>query len=51
MATPSPNIGDYFNGELYILEIQAGKLQKIIVDKLLEGTFAFLLKATKSVIS
>ena len=29
MATPSPNMGDYMNGDLYILDIKAGELQKL----------------------
>ncbi|GAV14620.1 S9 family peptidase [Paenibacillus sp. NAIST15-1] len=41
MATPSPNMGDYFNGDLYILDIKAGELQKMNIDKLLGGSVCF----------
>lgn len=41
MATPSPNMEDYPNGDLYILDIQANELQKLNIDKLLEGSFCF----------
>ncbi|MGE7945365.1 S9 family peptidase [Lysinibacillus sp. NPDC093688] len=41
MATPSPNMGDTINGDLYILDIKAGKLQKMNIDKLLGGSFCF----------
>ena len=47
MATPSLN--DYMNGDLYILDVEAEELQKMNVDRLLEGAFAFLLRATKYV--
>ena len=47
MATPSSNMADYINGDLYILHIKAGELQKLNVDKL--GVFAFLLTAVKYV--
>ena len=49
MATPSSNMADYINGDLYILHIKAGELQKLNVDKLLGGVFAFLLTAVKYV--
>ncbi|MGN4272750.1 prolyl oligopeptidase family serine peptidase [Bacillus cereus group sp. BCN115] len=38
MATPSSNMADYINGDLYILHIKAGELQKLNVDKLLGGS-------------
>ncbi|WP_419392824.1 S9 family peptidase [Cytobacillus praedii] len=41
MATPSPNMGDYMNGDLYILDIKAGELQKLNIDKLLGGSVCF----------
>ncbi|MFF2753029.1 S9 family peptidase [Psychrobacillus sp. NPDC058041] len=41
MATPSPNMGDYINGDLYILDIKAGELQKMNIDKLLGGSVCF----------
>lgn len=41
MATPSPNMEDYINGNLYILDIKAGELQKINIDKLLGGSVCF----------
>ncbi|MBE5108617.1 S9 family peptidase [Bacillus thuringiensis] len=39
MATPSLN--DYMNGDLYILDVEAGELQKVNVDKLLGGSVCF----------
>ena len=41
MATPSPNMGDYINGDLYILDIRVGELQKMNIDKLLGGSVCF----------
>ena len=41
MATPSSNMADYINGDLYILHIKAGELQKLNVDKLLGGRVCF----------
>lgn len=41
MATPSPNMEDYNNGVLYILDIKARNLQKITIDKLLAGNVCF----------
>lgn len=38
MATPSPNMGDNINGDLYILDINDGELQKLNIDKLLGGS-------------
>jgi dipeptidyl aminopeptidase/acylaminoacyl peptidase len=38
MAAPSPNMGDFPNGDLYILDIEAGELQKMNIDKLLGGS-------------
>ncbi|MGZ7149914.1 prolyl oligopeptidase family serine peptidase [Bacillus sp. BC08] len=39
MATPSLN--DYMNGDLCILDVEAGELQKMNVDKLLGGSVCF----------
>ncbi|MCR6844904.1 S9 family peptidase [Bacillus sp. IBL03825] len=39
MATPSLN--DYMNGELYILDVEAGELQKMNMDKLLGASVCF----------
>ncbi|PFJ08354.1 peptidase S9 [Bacillus thuringiensis] len=41
MATPSSNMADYINGDLYILHTKAGELQKLNVDKLLGGSVCF----------
>ncbi|EPY06171.1 acylamino-acid-releasing protein [Paenibacillus alvei TS-15] len=41
MATPSSNMGDYINGDLYILDIKTRELQKMNVDKLLGGSVCF----------
>lgn len=41
MATPSLNMEDYINGNLYILDIKAGELQKMNIDKLLGGSVCF----------
>ncbi|MBU5485097.1 S9 family peptidase [Clostridium sp. MSJ-11] len=47
MATPSPNMGDYINGDLYILDIKAGELQKMNIDKLLGGRVCFSPEGSK----
>lgn len=47
MATPSPNMGDYINGGLYILDIRAGELQKMNIDKLLGGSVCFSPEGSK----
>ncbi|PFW59566.1 peptidase S9 [Bacillus sp. AFS075034] len=47
MATPSPNMGDYINGDLYILDIKAGELQKTNIDKLLGGSICFSPEGSK----
>lgn len=47
MATPSPNMGDYINGDLYILDIKAGELQKLNIDKLLGGSVCFSPEGSK----
>gem|GEM_PF-5354095 len=47
MVTPSPNMGDYINGDLYILDIKAGELQKINIDKLLGGSVCFSPEGSK----
>lgn len=41
MASPSPNMADFINGDLYILEVKAGTLQKMHIDKLLGGSVCF----------
>ncbi|MFD2196026.1 S9 family peptidase, partial [Oceanobacillus bengalensis] len=41
MATPSPNMEDFINGDLYILDIKAGELQKMHIDKLLGESVCF----------
>ena len=41
MATPSSNMGDYMNGDLYILDIKTGELQKMNIDRLLGGSICF----------
>lgn len=41
ITTPSSNMADYINGDLYILHIKAGELQKLNVDKLLGGSVCF----------
>jgi dipeptidyl aminopeptidase/acylaminoacyl peptidase len=38
MAVPSPNMGDFPEGDLYILDLEAGELQKMNIDKLLGGS-------------
>lgn len=47
MATPSPNMGDYMNGDLYILDIEAGEQQKLNIDKLLGGSVCFSPEGSK----
>ncbi len=47
MATPSPDWEDYLNGDLYILDIKAGELQKMNVDKWLGGGVCFSPEGTK----
>ncbi|MCH1625730.1 S9 family peptidase [Ferdinandcohnia quinoae] len=41
MATPSSKMEDFMNGDLYILDIRAGELQKLNIDKLLGGSVCF----------
>ena len=41
LATPSPNMGDFINGDLYILNIQTEELQKMNIKKLLAGNVCF----------
>ncbi len=41
MATPRSNLEDYINGDLYILDIKAGELQRMNIDKLLGGSVCF----------
>ncbi|EJR97384.1 S9 family peptidase [Bacillus sp. MYb56] len=45
IATPSLN--DYMNGDLYILDIEAGELQKMNIDKLLGGSVCFSPEGSK----
>ncbi|XKI11055.1 hypothetical protein GGGNBK_05360 [Sporosarcina sp. ANT_H38] len=47
MATPTPNFEDYSNGDLYILAIKAGELQKMNIDKLLGGSVCFSPEGSK----
>ncbi len=47
MATPSPNMGDTINGDLYILDIKAGELKKLNIDKLLGGSVCFSPEGSK----
>lgn len=47
MATPSSNMGDYINGDLYILDIKAGELQQLNIDKLLGGSVCFSPEGSK----
>ncbi|MEI5905986.1 S9 family peptidase [Bacillus spongiae] len=47
MATPSPNMGDYFYQDLYILDIKAEELQKMNIDKLLGGSVCFSTDGSK----
>ncbi|TVX93290.1 alpha/beta hydrolase family protein [Paenibacillus agilis] len=41
MASPSPNMGDNINKDIYILDIIAGKLEKMNIDKLFRGSVYF----------
>ncbi|MGM7683801.1 S9 family peptidase [Cytobacillus sp. Hm23] len=41
MTTPSPNLGDFIDGDLYILDIKPRELQKMNIDKLLGGSVCF----------
>jgi dipeptidyl aminopeptidase/acylaminoacyl peptidase len=41
MAAPTPDMGDFFNRDLYILDIESGELKKLNVDKLLGGGVCF----------
>lgn len=47
IATPSPNMEDYMNGDLYVLDVKAGELQKMNIDKLLGGSVCFSPDASK----
>lgn len=47
MATPSPNMGDTINGDLYILDSKAGELKKLNIDKLLGGSVCFSPEGSK----
>lgn len=47
IAAPSPNGEDYMNRVLYILDIKAGGLQKLAIDKLLRGSVCFSPEGTK----
>ncbi|MEG9295045.1 S9 family peptidase [Mangrovibacillus sp. Mu-81] len=38
MTAPSPDMGDFFNQDLYMLDIEAGDLRKLNIDKLLGGS-------------
>jgi dipeptidyl aminopeptidase/acylaminoacyl peptidase len=41
LASPKPDIGDFFNRDLYILDIEAGGLKKLNIGKLLGGGLCF----------
>ncbi|XXM72349.1 S9 family peptidase [Lysinibacillus sphaericus] len=41
LASPTPDIGDFFNRDLYILDIETGGLQQLTIDKLLGGGLCF----------
>ncbi|MEH6932744.1 S9 family peptidase [Bacillus sp. JJ783] len=45
MATPSLN--DHINGDLYILDVEVGELQKMNIDKLLGGSVCFSPEGSK----
>ncbi|MGF2712456.1 prolyl oligopeptidase family serine peptidase [Bacillus cereus] len=45
MATPSLN--DHMNGDLYILDVEVGELQKMNIDKLLGGSVCFSPEGSK----
>ncbi|WP_155591191.1 alpha/beta hydrolase family protein [Lysinibacillus cavernae] len=47
MATPSPNMEDTINGDLYILDSKAGELQKLNLNKLLGGSVCFSPEGSK----
>ncbi|WP_068984594.1 S9 family peptidase [Lysinibacillus xylanilyticus] len=47
IATPSPNMGDTINGDLYILDIEARELKKLYIDKLLGGSVCFSPEGSK----
>ncbi|TMU85892.1 S9 family peptidase [Bacillus sp. BHET2] len=38
LTAPSPNMGDIFNRDLYILDVETGEMQKLNIDKLLGGS-------------
>ncbi|MBS4537530.1 S9 family peptidase [Clostridium sp. D2Q-11] len=41
MATPSSNMSDFNKKDIYLLDIKAGELQKMSIDKLLRGGVCF----------
>ncbi len=41
MATPTPDNGDDMNGDLYLLDMEAGELHKLNINKLLAGSVCF----------
>lgn len=47
MATPRADMVDYVNRDLYILDIKAGELQKMNMDKLLGGSVCFSPEGSK----
>ncbi|MFE6167980.1 S9 family peptidase [Viridibacillus arvi] len=47
MATPSSNMQNNINGDLYILDIQTKELQKLNIDKLLVGSVCFSPEGSK----
>ena len=49
VCVANPSLNDHMNGDLYILDVEAGELQKMNIDKLLGGSVCFLQRATKYV--
>lgn len=47
IATPTPYVEDYFNGNIYILDIKAGELQKMKINKLLGEMVYFSTEGTQ----
>lgn len=46
-ATPTPNVEDDYNGDLYILDSKTREMQKLNIDKLLGGSVCFSPDGTK----
>jgi dipeptidyl aminopeptidase/acylaminoacyl peptidase len=47
MAAPSPNMGDFISGDLYILDVETCELQKMNFEKLLGGSVCFSPEGSK----